>query len=74
MSSITPASPLGPLSAADLQYIRHNYLPLVDVCRLHGIALSTATTYIRARRLPLPSYALDGTATCQGNTACASAK
>jgi hypothetical protein len=62
MSSITPASPLGPLSAADLQYIRHNYLPLVDVCRLQGIALSTATTYIRARRLPLPSYALeDGT-------------
>jgi Family of unknown function (DUF6058) len=62
MSAIAPASPLGPLSAADLQYIRQNYLPLGDVCRLQGIDLSTATAHIRARRLPLPSYALeDGT-------------
>jgi uncharacterized protein DUF6058 len=59
MTALAPASPLGPLSAADLHYIRRNYLPLADLCRLQGIELSTATAHITGRRLPLPSYALE---------------
>jgi hypothetical protein len=62
MTAIAPASPLGQLSPSDLRYIRQNFAPLAKVCRIHGIELSTATAHIRARRLPLPSYALeDGT-------------